>query len=90
MLNIYYLYAVWLTIHMAVFLSLEALPMNRTRNSAELVLDLAYASTGLWYLYALVLYFLVARLLRGVDPRVVVVVAAALALVAPSLPIEAW
>lgn len=87
--NIYYLYAVWLIIHMAVFLVLDALPMNRTRNATELVVDLIYASTGLWYLYALVAYFVLARLLRGVDSRVVVAAAAGVALFAPALGIEA-
>lgn len=86
--NVYYVYALWLVIHMVVFLVLEALPMNRTRNATELAQDLIYASTGLWYLYALVVYFLLSRLIRGVDPRLIVFLAALVALLAPSLPID--
>ena len=88
-LDIYYLYALWLGIHMGVFMVFDELPMNRTRDWSELVANLVIASSGLWYLYALVAYFLVARLLVGLDPRVVVALAAALALLTPSLGIEA-
>lgn len=86
--NVYYLYALWLVIHMVVFRVFETLPMNRTRNMTELVQDLLYASTGLWYLYGLVVYVLLVRLLRGVDPRLVVGLAAIVTLVAPTLPID--
>lgn len=87
--NVYYLYALWLVIHMAVFLVLDELPMNRTRDWTELATNLLVASTGLWYLYALVVYFIAARLLARVDARIVVGLAAVLALVTPSLGIEA-
>lgn len=86
--NIYYLYALWLTLHTAAFLVLDELAMNRTRNWPEFLANLVVASTGLWYLYALVAYFLVARLLTRVDPRIVVVIAAAVALATPALGIE--
>lgn len=87
--NIYYLYALWLGIHMVVFLIFDELPMNRSTDLAELVANLFVASTGLWYLYALVAYFLLARLLTRVDARIVVGLAAALALATPSFGIEA-
>lgn len=88
-LNIYYLYALWLGIHMGVFLVFDELPMNRTRGWSELVTNLVVASSGVWYLYALVAYFLLARLLLRLDPRVVVALAAALTLLTPGLGIDA-
>lgn len=88
-LNIYYLYALWLGIHMGIFLVFDELPMNRTRGWSELVTNLVVASSGVWYLYALVAYFLLARLLLRLDPRVVVALAAALALLTPGLGIDA-
>lgn len=88
--NVYFLYALWLCIHAVLFAHLRQLPMNRTRSGAELALDLIYASTGLWYLYALVAYFAVARLLRPVSPQVVVLVAGGLALATPWLGIAAF
>lgn len=84
----YYLYAVWLTLHAVVFSFAVALPMNRTWTPGELVADLAYASTGVWYLYALAVYFLLAKLLRPVDRRLVLGVAAVLSAACSALPIE--
>lgn len=86
----YYLYAVWLCLHTVVFLFARDLAMNRTRDLGELVADLAYASTGLWYLYALVAYFLLTKAVSGIDPRIVTTVAAAVAVTAPLLPIDAY
>ena len=87
--NLYYLYALWLCIHAVLFAQLTQLPMNRTQSATDLIGDLVLASTGLWYLYALVAYFLAVRLLRDVDPRAVLVVAVALALAVPWLDIAA-
>jgi uncharacterized membrane protein YcfT len=88
-LNLYYLYALWIGIHMGVFLVFDELPMNRTRGWSELVANLVVPSSGLWYLYALVAYFLVTRLLLRLDPRVVVALAAALTVLTPGLGIDA-
>ena len=85
----YYLYAVWLGIHAAVFTVATALPMNRTRSLSELLGDLAIASTQLWYLYALALYFVLAKLLLRLDARWVLLAAAALSASTSLLPIEA-
>lgn len=84
----YYVYSVWLGIHALIFSFAQSLPMNRTLDAEELVLDLAYASTSLWFLYALVLYFFLAKALLAADARIVVVLAAAVAVVAPVLPID--
>lgn len=85
----YYLYAVWLAIHAAFFSVFTVLPMNRTRSLSELVGDLLLASTGLWYLYALALYFVLAKLLRPLDSRAVLLGAAAVSATSSLLPIEA-
>ena len=87
--NPYYLYAVWLGLHAAFFSVFTVLPMNRTRSMSELVEDLVFASTGLWYLYALAAYFVLAKVLRSVDHRVVLLAAAAVSASSSLLPIEA-
>ncbi len=87
--NVYYLYALWLGVHMVLFLRFDELPMNRATDWADLLGNLVLASTGLWYLYALVAYFLVARLTLRVDARLVVALAAVVSVVTPSLGIEA-
>ncbi len=84
----YYLYVLWLVIHAVIFSYETTLPMNRTRDLGELGLDLVYASTGLWYLYALAVYFLVLKLLRPLPPAVVVAVAVLVAVVGWALPIS--
>ena len=89
-LSPYYLYVVWLCIHAALFSWATTLPMNRTRNLEELLADLAYASTSLWYLYALALYFPLAKVLHRFDPRVVVALAAAAVPLSELLDIEAY
>lgn len=85
----YYLYAVWLVVHAVVFTYATVLPMNRTQTLAELGQDLLLASTQLWYLYALALYFVLAKLLLHLDARAVLVVAAAVSATTSLLPIEA-
>ena len=85
----YYLYVVWLPIHAVLFSVLTVLPMNRTRSWTELAGDLLLASTGLWYLYALALYFVLAKLLLPLDPRLLLAGAAAASASASLLPIVA-
>jgi uncharacterized membrane protein YcfT len=85
----YYLYAVWLTIHAFVFAILTELPMNRSRSVSEWAGDLVLASTGLWYLYALAAYFVLAKVLLRVDARAVLALAAVASASASLLPIEA-
>ena len=85
----YYLYAVWLLIHAVVFSYATALPMNRSQTLGELGQDLLLASTQLWYLYALAAYFVLAKLLLRLDPRLVLGVAATVSAAASMLPIEA-
>lgn len=84
----YYLYAVWLTIHAVIFSVATTLPMNRSRDLGELALDLAYASTGMWYLYALPVYFVLLKVLHR-SRAVLFVVALGMVVLAATLPIEA-
>ncbi len=83
-----YLYVVWLLL-LAAFTTWEReLPMNRVQDFDELVLDLVFASTGLWFLYALAVYFVLVRLTAGLPAGAVLAGATALAAVASLLPIE--
>jgi uncharacterized membrane protein YcfT len=85
----YYLYVVWLGLHAVVFSFATALPMNRTQNLIELLGDLLVASTQLWYLYALALYFVLAKVLLPFHPRRVLLAAAGVSALTSVLPIEA-
>ncbi|HET7690214.1 MAG TPA: acyltransferase family protein [Nocardioidaceae bacterium] len=84
----YYLYVVWLLIQWPFFAHFTGIGMNRTHGLAELQTDLLFASTGVWYLYALAVYFLLAKLLAPIDPRVVLAGAAALSAFTSELPLE--
>lgn len=83
-----YLYVVWLVL-LAAFTTWEReLPMNRVQDLDELVLDLVFASTGLWFLYALAVYFVLVRLTARLPAGAVLAGATALASVASLLPID--
>ncbi len=84
----YYLYVVWLLVLGAVFAVERTLPMNRTQDLAELAWDLVLASTGLWFLYALAVYFVLAKLLLRLPAAWVVLPAAALTASASALPFD--
>ena len=84
----YYLYVVWLLVLGGVFAVERTLPMNRTQDLAELAWDLVLASTGLWFLYALAVYFVLAKLLLPLPAAWVVLPAAALTASASALPFD--
>ena len=84
----YYLYVVWLLIQWPFFAYFTGIGMNRTHGFAELQTDLLFASTGVWYLWALAVYFLVAKLLAPLDPRIVLAAAAVLSAFTSELPLE--
>ncbi|WP_309647993.1 acyltransferase family protein [Nocardioides sp.] len=86
-LRLAYVYVVWLVLLWGVFTLEVTLPTNRTQGWLELILDVLYASTGLWFLYALALYTALATVLRQ-RPVLVVVVAAAVSLLSSFLPLE--
>lgn len=83
-----YVYVVWLVLLWGVFSLEVTLPTNRTQGWLELLLDVVYASTGLWFLYALVLYTVLAAALRHLPPAVVVGVAVVVSSAASFLPLE--
>lgn len=88
--SLYYLYVVWLVLQGAFFSVERLLPMNRTQDLGELVADLVWASTGLWFLFALAAYFLLARLLSGLPRGPVLAVAAVVSALAGYLPTDDW
>jgi uncharacterized membrane protein YcfT len=77
-----YLYAVWLAIHTAVLPVAPDLPTERARSVLGFVEQLTITPSNLWYLYALALYFVVAKLTRRLPVWAVLVPAAALSAVA--------
>lgn len=86
-LSLYYLYVVWLLVFWGVFTLEVTLPSNRTQGLVELVLDLVYASTGMWFLFALALYFVLAKVLRNRPSGLVVFVAATVSSTVSFLPL---
>lgn len=84
----YYLYVVWLLVLGAVFAVERTLPMNRTQDLGELAADLVLPSTGVWFLYALAAYFVLAKLLRPLPVAWVLVPAALLTASASALPFD--
>ncbi len=83
-----YVYAVWLVLLGLFFTWEQDLVTNRTQDLGELAVDLLLASTALWFLYALAVYFLVVRLTRRVPTYALVAVSGVVALGAAALPIE--
>lgn len=84
----YWVYTVWLSLHVAAFVFVDRLPLRHVKSVTELGSELLFAATGLWYLYALVAYFVVAKLLSPFPAPVVLAGAALLSAVVPLLPVE--
>lgn len=89
-LSPYYLYVVWLVLQGAFFSVERLLPMNRTQDLGELVADLLWASTNLWFLYALAVYFALARVLSSLPVAPVLAVSVAVSACAGLLPTDDW
>ena len=77
-----YLYAVWLLIHTAVLALAPDFKTDRAHGPLELLEQLTITPSNLWYLYALALYFAVAKAVRRVPPALVLAVALALSTIA--------
>ncbi|MCZ7425607.1 pyridoxal-phosphate dependent enzyme [Micromonospora sp. WMMA1949] len=77
-----YLYAIWLLVHTALLTLAPGFPTDRATDPGELLAQLTVTPSNLWYLYALALYFVIARALRRVHPAVLLSVAGALSAVA--------
>ena len=78
-----YLYLLWTLIHMGILWAFPDFPTFVPRNVAEFVEAVTISPPNTWYLYALALYFVVAKVLRRV-PRAVLIVGAAALTVAVS------
>ncbi len=83
-----YLYVVWLLVFWGVYSVETTIEANRTQGPVDLVGELLWAATGMWFLYAMVLYFVLAKALRRLPPAVVLLGAAAVSLSTSALPIE--
>ncbi|WP_433531581.1 acyltransferase family protein [Micromonospora sp. CA-263727] len=77
-----YLYGVWLLIHTAVLALAPGFPTDRATSLGDLLAQLTITPSNLWYLYALALYFVLAKALRRVHPAVPLAAAGALSAVA--------
>lgn len=77
-----YLYALWLLIHTAVLAATPEFPTDRATSALGLLAQLTVTPSNLWYLYALVLYFVLAKVTRRLPRLLVVVPAAVLSAVA--------
>ena len=64
----YWVYAVWLGVIAVVFSLERTLVMNRTQGVGDLLGDLVFASTGVWFLYALAVYFVLAKAAPALGP----------------------
>ncbi|RLP88469.1 acyltransferase [Micromonospora sp. BL4] len=71
-----YLYAVWLLIHTAILAAVPDFPTDRATSVPGLLEQLTVTPSNLWYLYALALYFTIAKVVRRA-PRVLVLAPAA-------------
>lgn len=84
----YYLYVIWLGVYVGVYSLEREIPANRVDGVADLVGELVWAASSMWFLYALAVYFVMAKALRGLPPALVVLAAAALAMSVSFLGIE--
>jgi len=84
----YYLYVVWLGVYVGVYSLERDIPANRVVSVADLFGELAWAASSMWFLYALAVYFVVAKLLRRIPPAAVVGAAATLSVSVSALGIE--
>lgn len=66
-----YLYAVWLLVHTLVLSFVPDFATEHARGVPDLLAQLTITPSNLWYLYALALYFVVAKLARPVPMAVV-------------------
>ncbi|HEU4425418.1 MAG TPA: acyltransferase family protein [Pilimelia sp.] len=71
----YYLFVLWVLIHTAALALTPAFDTARARDGLELLEQLTVTPPNLWYLYALALYFVIAKVTRRA-PRAVVLGAA--------------
>ncbi|WP_406075154.1 acyltransferase family protein [Micromonospora sp. NBC_01638] len=80
--RMFYLYATWLLIHTAVLALVPGFPTDRATDVGGLLAQLTVTPSNLWYLYALALYFVLAKVLRRVYPAVLITAAGVLSAIA--------
>jgi uncharacterized membrane protein YcfT len=80
-LRFFYLYLLWSLIHMAALWAFPDLPTLVPRSLAEFVESVTISPPNTWYLYALALYFLVAKALSRVPAWLVIGAAGVLSVV---------
>ncbi|MFI8568675.1 acyltransferase family protein [Rhodococcus sp. NPDC078407] len=81
-----YLYVLWMLLRFALFSWFPQISgTNEASSAVNLLTGLFDPASGLWFLYALVVYVCVARLTRRVDPRLQVLFAGITSVAGPSL-----
>jgi len=80
-LRFFYLYLLWSLIHLAALWAFPDLPTLVPRSLAQFVESVTISPPNTWYLYALALYFLVAKALSRVPAWLVIGAAAVLSVV---------
>ncbi|RLP77861.1 hypothetical protein D9V32_00560 [Mycetocola tolaasinivorans] len=75
-----YLYLLWTLIHTAAMWAFPDFPTLVPRSVAAFIEAITISPTNTWYLYALALYFVVAKVLRGVPRWIPLGLAAALSI----------
>ena len=84
----YYLYVVWLGVFAVIYTFETQMEANRTTSIADLAGELVFAATSMWFLFALALYFALAKLLVNAPPAAVVAVAGLVAASTSWLPLH--
>lgn len=81
-----YLYVLWMLLRFALFSAFPPISgTHEASSSVNLVTGLVNPGSGLWFLYALMVYACVARLLRRVDVRLQILGAGILTVLGPSV-----
>lgn len=85
-LNFYYLYLLWLLVQTVLLLALPSFDTESTASPLGLLAQATIDPSNLWYLYALALFFPIAKLLRA-KPWIGVAVAAGVLVLVAALPV---
>ena len=80
----YYLYVLWFVVHTTVLWFVPDFETLAARTPLQVLEQLTITPTNLWYLFALAVYFLIAKVTRGVPTAVVLGAAFVLSSIAAS------
>jgi uncharacterized membrane protein YcfT len=78
----YYLYLVWFTVHTLVLSMVPDFDTLAAHSALQVLEQLTITPTNLWYLVALALYFVVAKVTRGLPTWAILLPALALSIIA--------